>query len=69
MFNENYNFTCFIRVLDMSSHSEEGTYFGNRLLRKIFGSKEYEVTWDWRSVHNEEFVFCFLHLMILRGKK
>jgi hypothetical protein len=52
----------------MSAHSEERTCFENKLLRRIFPSKEYEVTWDWRNVHNEEFVLCALHLM-LRGKK
>jgi hypothetical protein len=26
----------------------------NRLLRKIFGPKRYEVTGEWRKLHNEE---------------
>jgi hypothetical protein len=28
--------------------------FGNRLLRRIFGSKSDEVTRRWRKLHNEE---------------
>jgi hypothetical protein len=27
--------------------------FENRVLRRIFGSKKYEVTGDWRKPHNE----------------
>jgi hypothetical protein len=27
----------------------------NRMLRRIFGSKRDEVTWEWRTLHNEEF--------------
>jgi hypothetical protein len=55
----------------MSSHSEEGTNFENKFLRKIFGSKKYkyEETWDCRNVNNEEFIFCTPHLMVLRCKK
>jgi hypothetical protein len=26
----------------------------NRVLRRIFGPKRYEVTGDWRKLHNEE---------------
>jgi hypothetical protein len=29
--------------------------FENRVLRKIFGPKRYEVTGEWRKLHNEEF--------------
>jgi hypothetical protein len=28
--------------------------FGNRVLRRIFGSRRDEVTGDWRRLHNEE---------------
>jgi hypothetical protein len=28
--------------------------FGNRVLRRIFGPKRYEVTGDWGELHNEE---------------
>jgi hypothetical protein len=28
--------------------------FENRVLRRIFGLKRDEVTWEWRKVHNEE---------------
>jgi hypothetical protein len=28
--------------------------FENRVLRRIFGPKRYEVTGDWRKIHNEE---------------
>jgi hypothetical protein len=28
--------------------------FENRVLRKLFGPKRDEVTWEWRKLHNEE---------------
>jgi len=28
--------------------------FENRVLRRVFGSKRYEVTGEWRKLHNEE---------------
>ena len=28
--------------------------FENRVLRRIFGSKKDEVTWEWRRLHKEE---------------
>jgi hypothetical protein len=28
--------------------------FENRVLRRIFGPKMDEVTWEWRKLHNEE---------------
>jgi hypothetical protein len=28
--------------------------FENRALRRIFGPKRDEVTWEWRKLHNEE---------------
>jgi hypothetical protein len=28
--------------------------FENRVLRRIFGAKSYEVTGEWRKLHNEE---------------
>ena len=28
--------------------------FQNRVLRRIYGVKRYEVTWEWRKLHNEE---------------
>jgi hypothetical protein len=28
--------------------------FENRVLRRIFGPKRYEVTGEWRKLHNEE---------------
>jgi hypothetical protein len=27
--------------------------YENRVLRKIFGSKENEITWDWKSRQND----------------
>jgi hypothetical protein len=27
--------------------------FENRVLRRIFGSKRDEVTWEWRRLHNK----------------
>ena len=28
--------------------------FENRVLRRIFGPRRDEVTWEWRKLHNEE---------------
>ena len=28
--------------------------FENRVLRKVFGPKRDEVTWEWRKLHNQE---------------
>jgi hypothetical protein len=28
--------------------------FENRVLRRVFGAKRDEVTWEWRRLHNEE---------------
>ena len=28
--------------------------FENRVLRRVFGHKRDEVTWEWRKIHNEE---------------
>ena len=28
--------------------------FENRVLRRIFGPKRDEVTWEWRKIHNEQ---------------
>jgi hypothetical protein len=28
--------------------------YENRVLRRIFGNKRDEVTWEWRKLHNEE---------------
>ena len=28
--------------------------FQNRVLRRVFGSKRDEITWEWRKLHNEE---------------
>ena len=35
----------------------------NRVLRGIFGPKRYEITGDWRKLHNEELsdLYCFTH--------
>jgi hypothetical protein len=32
--------------------------FENRVLRRIFGPKRHEITWEWRRLHKEE-----LHLL------
>ena len=31
--------------------------FENKLLRRIFGPRRDEVTWDWRKLHNEELLY------------
>ena len=35
--------------------------FENRALRRIFGSKRYEVTGEWRKLHNEGLMICIAH--------
>jgi len=39
--------------------------FENRVLRRIFGLKRYEVTEEWRKLHNEELncVYCSLNIV------
>jgi hypothetical protein len=34
--------------------------FENRVLRRIFGPKRFEVTGEWRILHNEELMVCTL---------
>ena len=31
-------------------------FFENRVLRRIFGPKSGETTWEWRKLHNEELI-------------
>jgi hypothetical protein len=38
---------CTLRVF-------ENRVFENRVLKRIFGPKRDEVTWEWRKLHNEE---------------
>jgi hypothetical protein len=33
----------------------------NRVLRRVFGSKNDEVTGEWRKLHNEELMICTPH--------
>jgi hypothetical protein len=28
--------------------------YGNRVLRRIFGNKRDNITWEWRKLHSEE---------------
>jgi hypothetical protein len=35
--------------------------FENRVLRRMFGPKEDEVTEEWRKLQNEELMFCTAH--------
>jgi len=39
--------------------------FENRVLRRIFGHKRYEVTVEWRKLHNEELndLHCSLNMV------
>jgi hypothetical protein len=41
--------------------------FENRVLRKMFGPKRDEVTWEWRKVHNEEHnvLYCSPNIVCL----
>jgi hypothetical protein len=35
--------------------------FENRVLRRIFGPKRDEVTWEWRRLHNKELCTLYSH--------
>jgi hypothetical protein len=43
--------------------------FDNRLLRRIFGPKGDEVTYEWRKVHNEELHILYSFPNIIRQIK
>jgi hypothetical protein len=43
--------------------------FENRVLRRIFGPKIYEVTGDWRKLHNEELHRLYSSANIIRMMK
>jgi len=45
------------------------TVFGNRVLRRIFGSKMDEVTRDWRKLHNEELNYLYCLPIVARVTK
>jgi hypothetical protein len=40
--------------------------FENRVLRRIFGPKRYEVTGEWRKLHHEELNDLYSSLNIVR---
>jgi len=40
--------------------------FENRVFRRIFGTKRYEVTGEWRKLHNEELNDLYSSLNIVR---
>jgi hypothetical protein len=35
--------------------------FENRVLRRIFGAKRYEVTWEWRNYVMSSLMICSAH--------
>ena len=41
----------------------------NSVLRRMFGPKWYEVTDEWRKLHNEELNYLYTSLNIVRVKK
>jgi hypothetical protein len=43
--------------------------FENRVLRRIFGPKRYEVTGEWRKLHNEELCIFYCSPNIIRQIK
>jgi hypothetical protein len=40
--------------------------FENRVLRRIFGPKSDEETWEWRKIHNEELHDLYSSPIIVR---
>jgi hypothetical protein len=40
--------------------------FENKVLRRIFGPKRDEVTWEWRRLHNKELYALYSSLNIIR---
>ena len=40
--------------------------FENRVLRRVFGPKRDEVTWEWRKLHNEELNYLYPSPNIVR---
>jgi hypothetical protein len=48
----------------MEEHRQGG--FGNRVLRRIFGSKRDEVTRDWRKLHKEKLHNLYSSSSIIR---
>jgi hypothetical protein len=43
--------------------------FENRILRRIFGPKRYEVTGGWRKLHNEQLYNSYFSPSIIRITK
>jgi hypothetical protein len=45
--------------------------FGNRVLRRLFGQKTYEITRGWRKIHNEELhkLYCSLNIIRMISSK
>jgi len=46
--------------------------FENRVVRRIFGPKKGDVTWEWRELHNEELnvPYCSLNIMwMIKSKR
>jgi len=43
--------------------------FENRVLRRIFGPKRAEMTWEWRKLRNEELNYLYLSQNIVRAIK
>ena len=43
--------------------------FENKVLRKIFGAKRYEVTGEWRKLHNTELHVLYYSPNIIRNLK
>jgi len=64
---QNYNFACFVWVWDSVTHIEGVRalkVLGNRVLRKVFGSKRYEVTGSGESYILKSLVICTAHQIL-----
>jgi hypothetical protein len=50
----NIQFTSHIEIVAHIEEECRQRVFENRVLRRIFGPKRDEVTWEWRRLHNKQ---------------
>jgi hypothetical protein len=70
---QNYNFACDSVWVETSSLTFREEHrlrvFENRVLRRIFGPKKYEVVGGWRKLRNEELHNLYSSPSIIRMMK